>query len=167
MVNNVDNLALKALSQALKLEREGREFYLKAATMSFDEKGKAMFLSLADDEQKHADMVTRQLHAIEGEGAYVVLPLGNVPDIDLHAKLFPPDPNRIERKIGSDPTEIDALHVALEMEIKSYDLYRLAARGATDEAGRQMYQWLTSAEMTHFNLLMSNYESIISGGSWV
>jgi len=161
------NPALGALSQALKLEREGREFYIKAAGMSFDEKGKAMFLSLADDEQKHAEMITRQLHAIEGEGAYVLLPLGNVPDIDLDAKLFPPDPRKIERKIGSDPTEVDVLHVALEMEIKSYDLYRLAARGAPDEAGRQMYQWLTSAEMTHFNLLMSNYEAIISGGSWV
>ena len=161
------NPALGALSQALKLEREGREFYIKAAGMSFDDKGKAMFLSLADDEQKHADMIARQLHSIEGGGVYVLLPLGNVPGIDLEAKLFPPDPRKIEKRIGPEPTEIDALHVALEMEIKSYDLYRLAARGATDEAGRQMYQWLTSAEMTHFNLLMLNYESIASGGGWV
>lgn len=162
-----DNKALAALSQALKLEKEGRAFYLKAAEELLDSRGKALFASLADDELKHAEMIQRQLHMIEGGGAYVLLPDLSAPDIDLGAKLFPPDAKAIERKIGVEPNELEILTLALENEIKSYDLYTEAARNETNEAGKRMYVWLASAELTHFNLLMSNWESLSAQGGWV
>jgi rubrerythrin len=162
-----DNTGLTALSQALKLEQEGRAFYLKAAEETLDDKGKGMFLSLAADEERHAEMVQRQLREIEGGGSYVLLPNLDVPDIDLDAKLFPPERRQVEARIGRNPNELDALHVALENEIRSYDLYRAAAQETESEAGQQMYRWLAGAEMTHFNLLMSNYESLVAMGGWV
>jgi len=159
--------ALEVLSQALKLEREGREFYLKAAEETLSEKGQAMFLSLAEDEKMHAEMILRQLHALEGGGSYVLLPALGVRAIDLEAKLFPPKRADVEKKVGLNPNELDALHVALENEMKSYDLYRAAAKATKDEAGKRLYEWLTNAEMTHFNLLMNNYEALVSLGGWV
>lgn len=161
------NAALKPISQALKLEQEGREFYLKAAEESLNEKARALFLSLADDERIHAEMIQRQLHAIEGEGKYVLIPDLNVPAIDLNARLFPPERAQVEAKIGQNPNELDVLHVALENEIKSYDLYRQAAIEADSEEARTMYRWLANAELTHFNLLMSNYESLVGLGGWI
>ena len=162
-----DDTTLKALSQALKLEKEGRAFYLQAAEETLDEKGKRMFLSLAADEERHAEMVQRQLHEIEGDGDYVLLPNLDAPAIDLDARLFPPERAQVEARIGRNPNELEALHVALENEIRSYDLYRTAAKETASEAGQQMYRWLAGAEMTHFNLLMSNYESLVSLGGWV
>jgi len=158
--------ALEALSQALKLEREGRAFYLKAAQETLDSQGHAMFLSLADDERRHAEMVERQLYALEGQGAYVLLPDLKAPPIDLKARLFPPQRKQVAAKVGSNPNELDALHMALENEIKSYDLYRNAATETEDAAGKTMYQWLAGAEMTHFNLLMSNYQALVDRGGW-
>lgn len=162
-----NDAALTALSQALKLEKEGRAFYLQAAEETLDEKGKATFLSLAADEERHAEMVQRQIHEIEGGGTYVRLPDLDAPDIDLDAKLFPPERGQVEARIGRNPNELEALHVALDNEMRSYDLYRAAAKETESEAGRQMYRWLANAEMTHFNLLMSNYESLVSLGGWV
>mgnify|MGYP005846522241 CR=1 FL=1 len=163
----VPSIPLQALSQALKLEQEGREFYLKAAEESLDEKARKLFLSLADDERIHAEMIQRQLHSIEGGGSYVLLPDLQAPDIDLEAKLFPPERAKVEAKIGKNPNELDVLHVALENEIKSYDLYRAEAVETTSEEGRAMYRWLANAELTHFNLLMSNYEAMVAMGGWV
>ena len=157
--------ALQALSQALKLEQDGRAFYLKAAEETVDTKGKAMFLSLADDEKLHANMVQRQLHALEGDGAYVLLPDLGAPAIDLDAPLFAPE--KLEAKAGANPSEIAALHVALEAEIASYDLYRSAAQEADEGPGKQMYTWLSQAELVHFNLLMENYEAIVAGAGWI
>jgi rubrerythrin len=159
--------ALTALSQALKLEQEGLAFYTQAAARTADAKGREMFLSLADDERQHADMIQRQLHAIEGDGLYVLLPDLNVPAIDFGAKLFPPERQAMETKIGAQAGDLQALFVALENEIKSYDLYIKAAQETANAAGKQMYQWLASAERTHFNILMSNYEAMAEKGSWV
>ena len=159
------NDALEVLSQALKLEQEGRAFYIQAAEATLDPTGKAMFLSLADDEKLHAEMVQRQLHAIEGDGNYVLLPDLDVPAIDLDAKLFAPQ--KIEAKAGVSASDIDALHIAIENEIKSFHLYAQAAKAIDDPNAKQLYGWLASAETTHFNLLMSNYESLVSLGGWV
>lgn len=158
--------ALTALTQALKLEKEGRAFYLKAAQETLDATGHTIFLSLADDERLHAEMVERQLHAIEGQGVYVLLPDLKAPAIDLNARLFPPKRKDVAAKVGANPNELDALHVALENEVKSYDLYRTAASETSDAAGRGMYEWLANAELTHFNLLMGNYQSLVDRGGW-
>jgi rubrerythrin len=157
--------SLKVLSQALRLEQDGKAFYVKAAEETQDAKGKALFLSLADDEVMHAQMIQRQLHALEGDGKYVLLPDLKAQPIDLNTRLFPPD--KVAEKTGVNPSDIDALHVALDNEIQSYELYASAAKQATDAAAKQLYAWLASAETTHFNLLMSNYESIVSLGGWV
>lgn len=161
------NRDLQALSQALKLEQEGREFYLRAAEETANEKGRAMFLSLADDERMHLEAVERQVQAIQREGTYVELPSLEVPDIDLDLKLFPPERQEVKERIGVSPNELEALHAALEIEMRAHSLYRTAAKETKDEVGNRMYRWLADAEMTHFNLLMSNYESLVSLGGWV
>jgi rubrerythrin len=159
--------ALKALSQALRLEQEGRAFYLQAAERTADAQGRAMFLSLADDERQHAEMIQVQLHGIEGEGVYVLLPDVSAAPIDVGAKLFPPERQALEAKVGDQAGDLQALFLALENEIKSFDLYVKAAQETDDAAGKQMYRWLAGAERIHFNLLMSNYESMAEKGSWV
>ena len=157
--------SLTVLSQALKLEQEGHAFYLQAAEQTHDAQGRAMFLSLADDEVKHAEMIQRQLHALEGDGAYVLMPDVAVETIDAGAKLFAPE--KLASKLGDEPSDLQALHVALENEVASYNLYQAAAQEVADPAGKQMYQWLAGAERTHFNLLMLNYESLADRGGWV
>ncbi|MCE5258026.1 MAG: ferritin family protein [Chloroflexi bacterium] len=158
--------SLHVLSQAARLETEGLAFYLKAAAETVDPRGKALFMSLADDERKHKDMILTQLHAVEGDGMYVLLPNLNVEPIDLGQPLFPPSVADVEKKIGADPTEQEVLFLAMENEIKSYDLYRVEVPKTTGPA-QQMYRWLASAEMTHFNLLMSNWEALEARGTWV
>jgi rubrerythrin len=159
--------ALKALSQALKLEQDGRAFYLQAAERTADEKGRALFLSLADDERIHAEMIQRQLHSLEGDGSYVPLPDLNVQPIDAAEQLFPLQGPAVSEKLGDNPDDAQAIFVALENEITSYDLYRHAAAATGDHSAKAMYLWLAAAERTHFNLLMSNYEALVDRGGWV
>lgn len=159
--------ALTALGQALKLEREGRAFYLKAAEEVQDARCRKTFLSLADDERMHEEMILRQLHTMEGSGRYVLLPDLDAPPIDLNAQIFPPDLGKAAPQVRASRSELDALHLALENEIRSYDLYRRAALETAEEAGKRMYTWLAGAEMTHFNLLMANYEAIARESGWV
>ena len=161
------NVALQALSQAARLEGEGLAFYEEAARRVADEDAERTLLSLADDERQHLAMVQRQMHALEGDGRYVLLPDLTVPPIDLEQQIFPPQREAADARLGADPGILDILHVALENEIRSYDLYRRAAREVDDPAGQRMYRFLAGAELTHFNLLMANYESITQSAGWV
>lgn len=161
------NEALEALTQALELERRGRAFYSEAAQETFNESGRAMFASLADDEEKHAAMIERQMRAIQELGQYETLPGIKAPDIDLDKKLFPPEREARETELGEEPNVLDALHFALDIEMRAHTLYTNAAKETEDEAGKTLYMWLADAEMTHFNLLMANYQSQVDMGGWV
>jgi len=159
--------ALQVLSQALKLEQEGREFYLKAAAKTKDARGKEVFLSLASDEQKHADMVRSQLNVVEGDGSYVLLPDLEVVSIDADAKLFPSADADISAITGDQADDLEALQIALENEVRSFDLYRDAAQATDDSAAKTLFSWLASAEQVHFDLLMSNWQSLADRSGWV
>ncbi len=158
--------ALRALSQALLLEESGLAFYLQAAERAGDDAAEALLRSLADDERLHLEMIQRQLHALEGGGGYVLLPDLTVAPIDLTRRIFAPARGTATR-LGVDAGIMDILHVALDNEIRSYDLYRAAAQETADVGGRRMYQYLAGAELSHFNLLMANYESLSQRGAWV
>jgi len=162
----MNNDALEALQRALKLEQDGRTFYLQAAERVTDPKGKTMFASLADDERIHAGMIERQITALSKGQDW--LPVDITADtVDLDTPLFPQGREAFEQAIATDTTELEALAFALKIENDSFELYAQMAIQADDLNARQMYQYLAAAERTHFNLLMSNYESLSTMGGWV
>lgn len=162
----VSEASVSALSEALKLEQDGHAFYVQAADKVKDETCKEMLLSLAEDEKVHEAMIARQLQALETEGGFVVIPGISAGDVDLSAQLFPPDPAVVEGKVADMASELDAILMALEVESASYDHYRKACTATEDVEGQNMFRWLAGAELTHFNILMSNYEAINQRATW-
>jgi len=84
----------------------------------------------------------------------------------LDKPLFPPESADLEKAIGSEASDTDALLFAMQKENESYELYRKAATETADPAGKEMYQRLASYERVHFDILMLNYEHLVSTGSW-
>jgi rubrerythrin len=158
-----NTVALQALRQAMRLEEDGYRFYTEAAERTVDPRGKEMFLSLADDEKLHLRIVRDQYEAISGGKGWVsVSETIEVEPIDLDKPLFPPDKEVIDPKAS----DTDALLFGLQIENQSYELYRKAAAETADPAGKAMYQRLASQERTHFDILMLNYEHLVSTGNW-
>jgi rubrerythrin len=158
--------ALKVLDEAKCLEQEGQSFYRKAAERTTSKKGREMFLSLVKDEIMHERLIQRQIDALAAAGNWVELPQAQGVQCDLSQPIFPQGREGLNRAVKADTTESEALIVALEMENKSYDLYRHAAETARDPSARQMYEFLASQERVHFDLLMANYESMVQLGGW-
>lgn len=162
----VSETVMNALSGALKLEQDGHEFYVQAAARVQDETVKNTLLSLAEDEKIHEAMIARQMQALREEGGFVVVPGVTAGSIDLSQRLFPPEPAAVEGKVANMANELEALLMALDVESSSYDYYRQASLVTEDVEGQNMYRWLAGAELTHFNLLMSNYEAINQRITW-
>ena len=165
MTNQVEDV-LAALERAKCLEQEAQEFYRKAVDRTTSAKGKEVFRSLIKDEVMHERLIQRQIDGYSADGKWVELPDAQGAACDLSQEIFPQGREGLEKAVKADADDADALLSGLEFESNSYDLYRREAKTATDPAAREMYEFLASQERLHFDLLMSNYEALVSLGSW-
>ena len=165
MASEVES-ALKALEEAKCLEQEGQAFYRQAAEKTKDETGKEIFLSLVKDEAMHQRLIQRQIDHLSAEGNWLKMPETEGEVCDLSESIFPKGREGLEKAVKADTTETEALIMALEFESKGYDMYRRAAEAASDPAAREMYEFLATQERAHFDLLMTNYESMVHYGGW-
>lgn len=165
-MSTVSNAALTALNQAIELEVEGQRFYLEAAECTTNHKGAEMLRSLADDEVIHERILRRQINALN-QGESWVLPEG-VAEVttDLAALVFPEREKVCKETVQPDDSDLDALLFALQIENKSFNLYRDLVQTTDDPNGKRMYAYLAEAERGHFERLMLNYEHLSTVGSW-
>ena len=158
--------ALAILERAMSIEQEGREFYLKAVETTHDEKGRETFAALADDEQKHYNLIKRQHDALTRDGRWIESLEVKPVKIDLEKPLFPGRREDLENAITSKSTDWDALLFGLDIEIKSYGLYQKSALETSDPLGKQVFEFLASEERGHFNMLMMRYDSLFGPVGW-
>jgi rubrerythrin len=159
-------VALDILQSAMRIEQEGRRFYLKAARSTQDKKGQETFATLADDERKHYDLIRRQRTALTSEGRWVGSPDIKPVDIDLDKPLFPKGMDALKKTVATRSSDWDALLFGLDIEIKSYDLYRKAASQIDDPLGKQIFEFLAGQEQSHFDVLMMRYDGLFGPMAW-
>jgi rubrerythrin len=148
----------EVLLTALKLETDGRAFYLRASGMSQSSETKAMFERLASDEKNHFTFIQRQYDELRaGRGWSAIPEMEKVTALDFGFPVFPKG-RAVPAVLPQDPTEEDALLFALAAEMKSCNLYSDAFRRTTDPEARQMFLQLAKAESGHFDILMLCYE---------
>lgn len=158
--------ALGVLKRAMDIEQEGREFYLKASRTTQDDKGRETFSTLAGDEEKHYDLIKRQYDALASDGKWIDSPEIKPTDIDLDKPLFPQGSEVLGKAVTSQSGDREALLFGLDIETRSYDLYRKAASETTSNLGKRMFEFLAGEERGHFNILMMRYEGLFGPTSW-
>jgi rubrerythrin len=159
-------IALAVIQRGMSIEQIGRAFYLRASQTTQDKSGRESFLSLADDEQTHYDLLKRQYESLTREDQWTNSPTVKPSAIDLNQKLFPLGKEAIEKAVSVKSNDWDALLFGMDIEIKSFDLYRKAAQETGDARGRQMFEWLAAQESGHFDVLMMRYDFLYGPVAW-
>ena len=80
--------------------------------------------------------------------------------------LFPGGKEALEKVVTDKSSDLDAVLFGLEIEIKSYDLYRTTSLETTDPIGKEMFEFLAGEERGHFNILMMRYEYLAGPIGW-
>lgn len=158
--------AMTILKQAMQLEQEGREFYLKAVQTTKEEKGQEIFRNLASDEQNHFNLLQRQLQALTSQGKWIGYPQIKSIPIDLNKPLFPKSREALEKAVSQKSADMAALLFGLEIEAKSYDLYRKAAVETSNKLGKSMFEFLAGEEKGHLDILMMRYDFLFGPIAW-
>ncbi len=153
-INNTSDGLLEPFRIALQLEREGKQFFARAATETTSRLARQTFEFLAAEEDRHIEQIERFYRSLESSG---VSDLPETEDSDAEAKLadFNDRLSRLEEKYPATDDDIEAYRMALEFENGAEDFYRQKLDEADNPRIRKFYRWLIDEETMHSRLLKS------------
>jgi rubrerythrin len=153
--------ALMALDVAIQTEKDGRDFYVRAAEGTNDPGGKVLFASLADDELEHLRLLESQRQALTEGGRW--LPPSSAGEEDraseiVGAQIFGRE--ALSDDVAAYTSELSALRMAYLIERDAVTFYTRAASETEDPDGRAMYERLVEMEKEHQRILEEEYNAL-------
>lgn len=153
--------ALLALDVAIQTEKDGREFYKRAAKNTADPGGKVLFTSLADDELEHLGLLESQREAVAKEGHWqpgLATDRRDRPARVEGAPLFARA--ALAEKVNAYTSDLSALRMAFLIEKDAVAFYTKAAAKTKDPAGKEVYERLVEMEKEHQRILEEEYNAL-------
>jgi len=158
----------------MSLERDGYNFYTQAAERASSERGRAMFLDLANQEEDHLRLLLAEYRALEEGQGWIPYDEAMQTDFSLDPANpdlpgdEPPDPMPVftpEREVSLQG-DIAALEFGLETERISREIYAQGAEETDDSHARQAYEFLVKQEDAHYRLLQNTHNYLTQNGTW-
>jgi rubrerythrin len=156
---------LDALRIALRMEIDGKEFYIKSSQNSGNKMGKKLLRSLASAEDEHRRKFISIYEAIRDQKTWPKTALK--PGVTGKLKtVFAAATQRIAAGTKPIAEELDAVQIAMKMENKTLDFYTTRETRATGETEKTFYKSIAAEEREHHMLLESYYEFLRSPADW-
>jgi len=164
-MENEQARTIEVLQLAVQMEVDGKEFYQKASQKSSSKLAKELFQQLADEED---------VHRKKFEEIYEALKRGqNWPDVGPPSErgkrlksLFVEATKALGSKFKVAESDLEAIKVAMDMEIKSYDLYHSRSEESTLPVEKRFYEALAGEERGHHLALLDSYEYLSDPAGW-
>jgi len=153
--------ALMALDVAIQTEKDGRDFYKRAAEKSSDPGGKLLFTSLADDELEHLRLLESQREALARQGQWLSpkkLVEQTRPIRTEGTPLFSRE--ALTNNVSAYTSDLSALRLAFLIEKDAVVFYTRAAAETEDPDGKAMYGRLVEMENEHQRILEEEYNAL-------
>lgn len=152
-----------AIKEAIRLEINGRKFFMHASDITEHEKGKKMFRFLAEEEVKHMKVFGKLFSQIldsEDWKQYI-----RDEELKGESPLVEKLKDRMKNEEGKG--EVEALRVGMELEKSAIDFFSKASFGADDSTAKKIFLEIGEEEKFHFDLLQAQYDSVTHSGFWL
>jgi rubrerythrin len=169
-MRNIEH-ALAVIQHAIHNEIAGQRFYSDAAFYCIDPWAKDVFATLAQDEERHTQLLLAEYKALETHGTWidpdVALASGvqvditgfTFPEDEPAAELFPPQ-MAASHAVDRRADDLAALAFGIQMEQKAISLYESEAGENTDPSAQEAYQFLIEDETRHYRQLREQWERL-------
>jgi rubrerythrin len=156
---------LEVLQLAIQMEVEGKDFYQQASQKIKNKLARELFQHLANEED---------VHRRKFEEIYGALKRGrNWPDVKPPSEqgkrlksLFAEATKALGSKIKVAESELEAIKVAMDMEIKSYNFYRSRSEQSSLPVEKRFYEALAGEEREHHLALLDSHEYLSDPAAW-
>lgn len=163
--------ALAVIQHAIHNEIAGQRFYNDAAFYCIDPWAKDVFATLAQEEERHTQLLLAEYKALETQGTWVdsdvALASGaqlditefTFPDAGPATELFPPQ-RSASQAVDRRADDLAALAFGVQMEKKAIALYEEEAGKNPDPSAKEAYQFLIEDETRHYRQLREQWERL-------
>ena len=158
-----DDNVKNAIKTAIQMEKDGYDFYKKAAAQTSSEMGRTVFKSLAGDELLHLEVFKKLFDEKIGKEDWIDLVNSSKKYSDI--PIFPKDLQMIEGT-NPDTNEIDALRIAIDSEQKAIDYYTKIKENSSDDEVNEILDEIINQEKSHYQILEGEFHHINSTGYW-
>ena len=156
-MTEAQDVTLLALEKGIKMEIDGKVFYLQASEKTSNIVGKNLLQSLAAEEDVHRKVFEEIYESVRDKQGW--------PRKDFKADggtmlrtVFADAIDTLGKSVKTIPEEIDTVKTAMDMENETYDFYKEHAKSATYDAEKNFYEALAAQEEEHHRLLLDYYE---------
>ncbi len=156
--------ALEILQSAMNMEKDGREFYLKAAQNSQSDVARNLFEVLAKEEIVHQEVISEIYEALKSGNQWPdvrITPVHSENTENIFSAALK-DPH--QRKAASD--DLEAVGIALQMEEKAFKLYSGRAKESAYPAEEEFYHALAHEEQKHILSLRDTEAYLTDPEGW-
>lgn len=158
---------LKILEAAIKMEEDGREFYLKASDKAKNPAAKKLLSSLADQELDHIERIKQIHHGLNEDKDWNDFDKSITGEAQAKLDLvFKPLSDSESKRLVADPASLEAIKMAMKKEKDSYDYYDKQEKETDIFIAKKFYNRLKSEEEHHYELLEEAYLYVSDPASW-
>ena len=158
----MDNMS-QTIKTAIEMEENGIDFYNKAEEKTSYPLAKKMFLSLAEDEKKHLNALSKII--IDLKFSDFKRFFGEKPRQKIE-NIFRKVKNEIQERIAANPDELESLRIGMDMELGSVEFYQKALEKSKDNDQKAFLRRLVEEEKEHFQLLQNTHSYLKNSGDW-
>ena len=156
---------LKALETAMKLEEDGKKFYMDVSEKATNVFTKDMFRSLAKDEDVHLATVKAIYKKLKEEDKWPKL-ITSIGDVVKTKAVFPDDAKDLNMTEEDISESLKVLEIGIKMEEDSIKFYNELAEKATDPFEIRFFLALEHEERGHYLILWDYREYLSDPAGW-
>ena len=152
MANSQDR-SLQMLSAALELEKKGEAFYKEAVSTCQNDLGREIFRMLMKDEGLHMDRILKIYNSLKTGQTWSEEWKSIKPDHKDLEVLFREMASAHGKKITVNSTDLEALTIGIDLELRSIAFYKKSLTKAQDSIERDFIKQMIGEENSHHAVL--------------
>jgi Fur family ferric uptake transcriptional regulator len=148
--------ARDALRMAIATERSGLEFYTRAAGMTKDARGRAVFHKLAEEEKEHLGTLQKRYRELAAQDPQLETRPTFLFFKGAASGLFAEGAEQLRRGVNDE----QALLIGIRCERGSHKFFKRYGERFEDSEGKQVFLEFADEERVHLELLIREYKSL-------
>ena len=148
--------ARDALRMAIATERSGLDFYTRAASMTKDARGRAVFQRLAEEEKEHLGTLQKRYRELTAQDPQLESRPTFLFFKGAASGLFAEGAEQLRKGVNDE----QALLIGIRCERGSHKFFKRYGERFEDSEGKQVFLEFADEERAHLDLLIREYKAL-------